>query len=48
MLVDKISTMGMVDNVQMDTNYANKIEDLTSFISKISHLLANYTLSYFD
>lgn len=39
MLVDKTSKIDKVDDVQMDINYANKIENLTSFITKIAHLL---------
>ncbi|HLX53054.1 MAG TPA: FtsX-like permease family protein, partial [Aquella sp.] len=39
MLVDKIGKLDMVNDVQMDTNYAGKIENLVKFVSKISHLL---------
>lgn len=39
MLVDKIGKLDMVTDVQMDTNYAGKIENLVKFVSKISHLL---------
>jgi|SRR6185437_8147012 len=39
MLVDKIGKLDMVSDVQMDTNYASKVENLVKFISKISHLL---------
>ncbi|MCC2645096.1 MAG: hypothetical protein K0R49_295 [Burkholderiales bacterium] len=39
MLVNKISKLNMVDDVQMDVNYANKITNLVGFISKILRLL---------
>ncbi|MCC2625206.1 MAG: hypothetical protein K0R14_1079 [Burkholderiales bacterium] len=39
MLAGKISKLEMVSDVQMDTNYASKIENLVKFISKISNLL---------
>lgn len=39
MLVDKITRLDKVDDVQMDTNYANKIDNLADFITRISHLL---------
>lgn len=39
MLVDKISGLDKVDEVQMDTNYATKIENLVNFVNTISHLL---------
>ncbi len=38
-LTDKISHMAMVDNVQMDSSYANKINDLISFVKKIATFL---------
>lgn len=39
MLVDKITKLSMVDDVQMDINYANKVTNLIGFISRISRLL---------
>jgi cell division transport system permease protein len=39
MLVEKISKLDKVDDVQMDNNYANKIENMADFITRISHML---------
>jgi cell division transport system permease protein len=39
MLVDKIGKLEMVSDVQMDTNYAGKIDNLVKFIRKISNML---------
>lgn len=38
-LSNRISNMSFVDNVQMDSNYANKISELVTFINDITHLL---------
>lgn len=38
-LIGRIGNMSMVDNVQMDTNYANKINDLINFIKYIATFL---------
>lgn len=38
-LTSRISHMPMVDNVQMDSSYANKINDLISFVKKIATFL---------
>ncbi|MDQ5920857.1 MAG: cell division transport system permease protein [Pseudomonadota bacterium] len=38
-LIERIGNMNMVDNVQMDTNYANKINDLINFIKYIATFL---------
>ncbi|MBP9743197.1 MAG: permease-like cell division protein FtsX [Burkholderiales bacterium] len=38
-LTDRISNMDMVDNVQMDTDYANKVNDLLTFIKHIATFL---------
>ena len=35
-LTNRISHMPMVDNVQMDSSYANKINDLINFVKKIA------------
>lgn len=39
LLITKISNMPMVDDVQMDLNYANKISDLINFIRKIANFI---------
>lgn len=38
-LTNRISHMPMVDNVQMDSSYASKIDDLINFIKKIATFL---------
>lgn len=38
-LTSRISHMPMVDNVQMDSSYANKINDLINFVKKIATFL---------
>ena len=38
-LTKRISNMPMVDNVQIDSSYANKIDDLINFVKKIATFL---------
>lgn len=38
-LTNKIMTMKMVENIDMDTSYANKINDMVNFVKKISGFL---------
>lgn len=38
-LKDKIASLPMVDNVQMDGNYASKVSDLMSFVGKVTGFL---------
>ncbi len=38
-LTKRISNLPMVDNIQIDTSYANKIDDLINFVKKIATFL---------